>query len=333
MPEFRKDPLVERWVIIASERAKRPQEISAPPAQTPSPLCPFCAGNESMTPPPSLVLATSGIETSGVDWRVRVVPNKYPALIDDGEFSAMRSEALYVSMRGAGVHEVVIESPNHVIDMAALGTEDIELVLQAYCRRLLHWRGAGRWQYALIYKNQGVAAGATLAHSHSQITALPMVPREAFEEIEAAKKYFAAAKRCAFCDMASSEVASGARLVADTDRFVVFCPFAPRAAGETWLLPKRHSSVFEFASGDELVALAHTLRQTLIRLNRCFNEPPLNFFLHSNPLTEDENAHYHWHMEILPRLNQYAGFELGSGLYMNPLAPEQAAQSLRAVVL
>jgi UDPglucose--hexose-1-phosphate uridylyltransferase len=331
MPEFRKDPLVERWVIIASERAKRPRETSQPVAQTASSTCPFCAGNESMTPPPVLVLLDGGIEASSGRWQVRVVPNKYPALVDD-EFFAMFAGAPYHSMRGAGAHEVVIESPNHVIDMAALTAPELQLVLQAYCQRLLHWRSASRWRYALIYKNQGVAAGATLAHSHSQITALPMVPREAQEEIEAAQKYFAAAKRCAYCDIANREAASGTRLVTETDRFIVFCPFASRVAGETWLLPKCHSSVFEFASRDDLVALAHTLRQTLIRLNRCFNELPFNFFLHSNPLVEPENAHYHWHMEILPRLHQYAGFELGSGLYMNPLAPELAAQSLRGVV-
>jgi UDPglucose--hexose-1-phosphate uridylyltransferase len=331
MPEFRKDPLVERWVLIAAERAKRPRDKSGPAAQTASSVCPFCAGNESMTPAPTLVLADNRIDPSGANWRVRVVPNRYPALVD-GEFSAMPAEAPYSSMHGAGVHEVVIESPNHVIDLAALSAMDIELVLQAYRRRLLHWRRAGRWRYALIYKNQGVAAGATLAHSHSQITALPIVPREPLEEIQAAKKYFTAAKRCAYCDMAKDEVESGARMVTETDRFIVFCPFASRVAGETWLLPTRHSSVFEFASRDDLFALADTLRQTLIRLNRRFGELPFNFFLHSNPLKEAENSHYHWHMEILPRLHQYAGFELGSGIYMNPLAPEDTAQSLREVV-
>jgi UDPglucose--hexose-1-phosphate uridylyltransferase len=332
MPEFRKDPLVERWVIIASERAKRPRDTSERDSNTGLGGCPFCVGNERMTPPPVLVLTDDNVQPDEANWRVRVVPNKYPALIDREE-SATWTGAPYSSMEGAGAHEVVIESPRHVINMAALSVTEIELVLHAYRQRLLFWRGAGRWRYALIYKNQGVEAGATLAHGHSQITALPMVPKEAFEELEAGKTYLASAGRCAYCDMAQREREIGQRLVAENDRFIVFCPFASRVAAETWVLPKRHSSCFESGSKDDFLALARALRDILIRLNRCFHEPPFNYFLHSNPLGEPENDYSHWHLEILPKLHQLAGFELGSGCYMNPLPPEDAARLLREVVL
>jgi len=332
MPEFRKDPLVERWVIIASERAKRPRDTPERDSNAALGGCPFCVGNERMTPPPVLVLADDNVQPDEANWLVRVVPNKYPALIDQAVWDA-RTGAPYSSMEGAGAHEVVIESPRHVINMAALSVTEIELVLHAYRRRLLFWRGAGRWRYALIYKNQGVEAGATLAHGHSQITALPMVPKEALEEIEAGKKYFASAGRCAYCDMALRESEIGARVVAENDRFIVFCPFASRVAGETWVVPKRHLSCFESGSKEDFLALARSLRETLIRLNRRFYEPPFNYFLHNNPLSEPANDYYHWHLEILPRRQQFAGFELGSGCYMNPLAPEEAARLLRDAVL
>jgi UDPglucose--hexose-1-phosphate uridylyltransferase len=332
MPEFRKDPLVERWVIIASERAKRPRDAPERDFKTASADCPFCVGNESMTPPPVLVLTGDNVEGKDASWLVRVVPNKYPALIDQVE-PAQPTDAPYSSMHGAGAHEVVIESPKHVINMAALSAQEIELIFHAYRERLLHWRRAGRWRYALIYKNQGVEAGATLAHGHSQITALPMVPTEPLEEIESGKKYFASAGRCAYCDMARRESEIGRRVVAENDRFIVFCPFASRVAGETWVLPKRHSSCFEAGSEEDLLALARSWRETLMRLNLSFHDPPFNYFLHTNPLSEPENAYCHWHLEILPRLHQLAGFELGSGCYMNPLPPEDAARLLRGVAL
>lgn len=332
MSEFRKDPVVERWVIIAAERAKRPQ-VKPERVYTADPgICPFCAGNESMTPPPVLVLTDNDAQPGAAIWSVRVVPNKYPALIDH-QVSAPRTDGLYISMNGAGVHEVVIESPKHVINMAALGERDIELVFHAYRRRLLQWRGDPRWRYALIYKNQGAEAGATLAHGHSQITALPMVPKEPLEEIEAGKKYFASTGRCVYCVIAHRESEIGGRIVLENDRFIVFCPFASRVAGETWILPKRHSSCFESGSKADFLALARSLREALIRLSRRFDEPPLNYFLHNNPLNEPENDHYHWHLEILPKLHHFAGFEWGSGCYMNPLAPEDAARLLRDVAL
>jgi UDPglucose--hexose-1-phosphate uridylyltransferase len=332
MPEFRKDPVVERWVIIAAERAKRPQGKPERVHTVDTGICPFCPGNESMTPPAVLVLSDDNAPRGKSNWSVRVVPNKYPALVDQENLAA-RIDGPYHSMHGAGAHEVVIESAKHEIGMAALSERNIELVLHAYRQRLLQWRGEQRWRYALIYKNQGAEAGATLAHGHSQIAALPMVPKEPLEEIEAAKKYFASAGRCVYCVIAQRESEIGRRIVVENERFMVFCPFASRVAGETWILPKRHSSCFESGSKEDFLALARSLRETLVRLSRCFNEPAFNYFLHNNPLGEPENDCCHWHLEILPKLHHVAGFEWGSGCYLNPLAPEDAARLLRSAAL
>jgi UDPglucose--hexose-1-phosphate uridylyltransferase len=332
MPEFRKDPVLERWIIIAAERAKRPQSRLTPVQATQTGACPFCPGNESMTPPAVLVLANDEPPHREASWSVRVVPNKYPALVSQGD-SLSLFDGLYRSMNGAGVHEVIIESPSHVIEMSALGEADIERVLRAYRQRILDLRTGSRWRYALIYKNQGAEAGATLAHSHSQITALPMVPKEPREEIEAARKFFASTGRCVYCDIVRRESEIGERIVMENDRFIAYCPFASRVACETWIVPKRHSSCFESGSREDLIDLARALRETLIRLGARFDQPPFNYFLHNNPLSEPQNDFYHWHLEILPKLHHVAGFEWGSGCYMNPLAPENAARQLREIAL
>jgi UDPglucose--hexose-1-phosphate uridylyltransferase len=331
MPEFRKDPVVERWVIIAGARAKRPQPKPKRMYTPETGICPFCAGNENMTPPPVLVLANADTTMNQASWSVRVVSNKYPALTNY-QNSVPRSEGVYHSMNAAGVHEVVIESPKHVTDLAALGETQVERILQAYWHRMLYLRGDPRWRYVLIYKNQGSEAGATLAHGHSQITALPMVPKDPLEEFEAARNHYASTGGCVYCEILQRESETRARIVAANEQFIVFCPFASRVAGETWILPKRHVSCFDSASTD-LRALARSLRETLMRLARRFHEPAFNYFLHSNPLKEPENPYYHWHLEILPKLQYVAGFEWGSGFSMNSLAPEEAARLLRDVVI
>ncbi len=332
MPEFRKDPVVERWVIIAAERAKRPQSKLAKATATPSAICPFCAGNESLTPPPVLVFADHEPSTRGAGWSLRVVPNKYPALVNE-EFTARQTDVLQSSMSGAGVHEVVIESPRHMTAMAALSVAEIDGVLRAYQQRLVRLRGDPRWRYALIYKNEGAEAGATLPHCHSQITALPMVPAAPQEEIEGAKQYFSSVGGCVYCDIARRESADRVRVVVETERFIVFCPFASRVACEIWILPKRHSSSFQSGSREEIFSLSQLLRETLIRLGRGFEEPAFNYFLHNSPLDDPENDCWHWHLEILPKLHHVAGFEWGSGCYLNPMAPEDAARLLRGVAL
>jgi UDPglucose--hexose-1-phosphate uridylyltransferase len=285
-----------------------------------------------MTPPPVLVLPDDTALVEEGSWSVRVVPNKYPALVDQPVWDQPMA-GLYRSLNATGVHEVVIESARHVVDVAALGTAQIERVFHAYRRRMLHLRNDPRWQYALFFKNQGIAAGASLSHVHSQMTALPMVPREPLDELEAGKEYYASTGRCVYCDVARRESETAARIVTENEGFIVFCPFASRVPAEMWILPKRHSSCFDSGTAAEFRDLAHSLREALTRLAQRFHRPAFNYYLHSNPLGEPESPRYHWHLEILPRLQYFAAFESGSGLYMNSLAPEEAARLLRAVVL
>jgi UDPglucose--hexose-1-phosphate uridylyltransferase len=326
MPEFRKDPIVDRWVIISTDRAKRP--VYGPGGEV-SDLqeCPFCAGNEAMTPPEILVFRDeSDLPRSG-HWTVRVVPNKYPAVVPDGSGTQIADE-LYAAQDGIGVHEVIIESPSHVTDMALLSDEQFEAILRAYGDRITDLRGDRKLRYVLIYKNQGVEAGATLEHVHSQLVALPMIPKRVLEEIGAAKNYYESKGRCVFCDTIIRETRGRERFVIENNRFIVICPFAPRFPYETWVLPKRHASFFEPSTQPDNFDLARILRETLRRLCRLGN-PAFNYVIHSNPLDQSENDHYHWHIEILPKLIQVGGFEWGSDCYINTVTPEQSARLLR----
>ena len=326
MPEFRKDPTVDRWVIIATERAKRPVHREA----SDTALCPFCAGNESLTPPEVLVFRDQSDPSGLPNWTVRVVPNKYPALVPDGSRLETTSEN-YEARIGTGAHEVIIESPHHVTDVTLLSESQFGAVLRAYRSRIMELRTDKRFRYILIYKNQGTEAGATLEHVHSQLIAMPMIPKLILEEIETAKNYYQANRRCVFCDVIRKETASE-RFVTGNARYLVICPFAPRFPYETWILPKQHASLFERNTQPDDVDLARILRETLIRLNRSLGGPAFNYFIHSNPLDQGENSYYHWHMEIIPKLIQVGGFEWGSGSYINTVTPEQSARSLRAAI-
>jgi UDPglucose--hexose-1-phosphate uridylyltransferase len=327
MPEFRKDPVTDRWVIIAPERAKRPIHREA----SHSAQCPFCAGNESMTPPEILVLRDESELCSLSNWTVRVVPNKYPALVPDGSGLEIIDEN-YEARSGIGAHEVIIESPYHVTDMALLSERQLEIILRAYRHRIIELRTDRRFRYILIYKNQGIEAGATLEHVHSQLVAMPMLPKLVLEEIEIAKNYYLANRRCVFCDVIRKETREGERVVIENARYIVICPFAPRFPYETWILPRNHSSSLEHNTQQDDFDLAQVLRGILIRLNHSLGGPAFNYVIHSNPLDGEGNDYYHWHLEILPKLIQVGGFEWGSGSYINTVTPEQSARSLRAAM-
>jgi UDPglucose--hexose-1-phosphate uridylyltransferase len=328
MPEFRKEPISDRWVIISTERAKRPVDHGSTGEVSDAGACPFCAGHETMTPPEILVLHSESEPPNSRQWSVRVVPNKYPALVRDGSGIQIVDE-LYAAQAGIGAHEVIIESPSHLTDMALLSDKQFETILRAYSDRITDLRGDRKLRCVLIYKNQGPEAGATLEHVHSQLIGLPMVPKQVLEEIGAAKTYYASKKRCVFCDVIGNETKGRERFVIENDRFVVVCPFAPRFPYETWILPKRHASFFERNTQEDNFDLARILRETLRRLNHCLGNPPFNYVIHSNPLDQDGNDYYHWHIEILPKLIQVGGFEWGSGFYINTVTPEQSASLLR----
>mgnify|MGYP003576083482 FL=1 len=331
MSELRKDPLIDRWVIIATERSKRPHADRIAKDSDRDEPCPFCAGREGETPPEVLAYRDPSAPANSPGWRVRVVPNKYPALAGVGDIS-LPSDSAYVSLSGVGAHEVIIESPKHCLSMAELSEGQVEEVLRAYRQRLIVLQKDERWKSILIYKNEGSAAGATLEHVHSQLLALPIVPREIDQEWRALVSHHDATNGCLYCEMLDTERADGRRLLFETAAFIGFCPFASRFPFEICLVPKEHSPAFETMANDELRELAFMLRQLLQRLARIV-DAPLNYVIHSAPLRERRRERYHWHLEILPRITKIAGFELASGYYINTVAPEDAARQLREIAL
>jgi UDPglucose--hexose-1-phosphate uridylyltransferase len=330
MSELRKDPVTGRSVIIAPERDKRPRQLGARNHLAQSELCPFCAGNEAMTPPEVWALREKDTRSNSPGWRVRVVPNKYPAL-EDGSSWTSRQDGIYNSWKGFGVHEVIIESHDHLVNLGMLSKAQFANILRAYRDRMRDLQRDSRWDYLLLYKNQGNLAGATLEHIHSQLVALPFVPTQAIDELSGTKRHHQRTGRCLYCDIIQQELAHRERLVTATNRFVTFCPFASRFAYETWILPRNHKAAFVESSEPDLLALAGALRGVVTRLNRALENPPFNYFIHSAPVHDTASAHFHWHMEILPQLARAAGFEWGSGSHMNPVAPEDAARLLRDV--
>jgi len=329
MPELRKDPTTDRWVIISTDRSRRPVDFVRAPVPTvrSTRFCPFCPGNESKTPPEVLAYRNgSGANQPG--WQLRVVPNKFPVLGIEGDLDR-EGEGLFDKMQGIGAHEVVIEAPEHALSMTELSEKQIEQVLWSFRDRTLDLKNDGRLRYVLLFKNHGEAAGAMLEHSHSQVIALPVVPRRVQEEMEVAQRYFEFKERCVFCDLIRQELKDASRVVTETDLFVVLEPYAPRFPFETWILPRRHHSHFETADGQQLQNLAWVLRATLRKLEKVLEMPPYSLLVHTAPLQEPAKNFYHWHIEIIPKLTRVAGFEWGTGFYINPTPPEESAKFLR----
>jgi UDPglucose--hexose-1-phosphate uridylyltransferase len=328
MPELRKDPITERWVIISSERGKRPSDWTMEPKVRGGGFCPFCPGNEDKTPPEVRALRPGTEQKNVPGWKIRVVPNKFPALQIEGDLNR-RGEGLYDVMNGVGAHEVIIETPNHLAELADLDTDHIYDTLLIFRERILDLKNDTRFKYILIFKNHGISAGASLEHSHSQLIATPIIPKRVQEELLGAKKHFDFKERCIYCDILHQEVQMSKRLVVRTDDYVSVEPFAPRFPFETWLLPVKHYSHFEAMELREYYGLAAVLKETLLRINRTLESPHYNFILHTSPVQEAPLLEYHWHIEIIPKLTKVAGFEWGSGFYINPTPPEMAAQHLR----
>src|SRR5574340_550089 len=250
MPELRKDPIVGRWVIISTERGKRPSEFESYQAPSKAGFCPFCPGNESKTPNEVLAYRKNGGIANSPGWHIRVVPNKYPALKVEGDLNR-EGDGVYDKMNGVGAHEVIIESPDHKDTLSKMTPGQFEEVLWAYRDRIIDLKKDMRLRYILIFKNHGEAAGASLEHTHSQLIALPVVPIYVREEVEGAKTYYNFKERCIFCDIIRQEAASGARVIQETDHFLVLSPYAPRFPFETWIMPKQHESAFENSQRSE----------------------------------------------------------------------------------
>jgi UDPglucose--hexose-1-phosphate uridylyltransferase len=327
MTELRKDPIVGRWVIISTERANRPHDTSEHQPPKREGICPLCPGSERMTPPEILAFRPDG-GPNDANWTVRVVPNKFPALRIEGDLGKA-AEGLYDRMNGVGAHEVVIESERHDVDLFDLPPKQFEDVLWAYRERLLDLKKDRRFKSVIIFKNHGSAAGASLAHSHSQLIALPIVPKRVIEEMSGCKNYFHFRDRCLFCDITMQEMDQKSRIVEENGEFVAYAPYAPRFPFETWIVPKRHQCAYEMIESDQIRSLAAIFRRTLRRLNLALENPPFNYIIHSAAFQEGAADYYHWHIEIMPKLTKVAGFEWGSGFYINPTPPEEAAKFLR----
>ncbi|MEO0142013.1 MAG: galactose-1-phosphate uridylyltransferase [candidate division WOR-3 bacterium] len=332
MPELRKDPVVGRWVIISTERAKRPKDFKfAPEEKHINPQeCPFCPGNEGATPPEIYALRENSPPNSP-GWTLRVIPNKFPALRIEGDLNR-RGEGIYDKMNGIGAHEVIIETPDHKLDLADLNAEQFYNLVLTYKLRIADLKKDPRLRYVMIFKNFGVVAGASLEHSHSQLIATPVIPKRVIEEMDGAKRYFEYRDRCIFCDIIAQETKTTKRLVNENNTFIAVCPFAPRFPFEIWIIPRNHISNFEDTPDNELKDLANILKDCLIRLKKALNIPPYNFVIHTTPITLKGIEFYHYHIEIIPVLTRIAGFEWGTGFYINPTAPEESAAYLKNVM-
>jgi UDPglucose--hexose-1-phosphate uridylyltransferase len=332
LPELRKDPILGRWVIISSERVNRPTDFHRHRSRKAGGgFCPFCAGNEYTTPPEILAYRPEGSDPNSPDWSLRVVPNKYPALQIEGRLDPV-GEELFLKTDGIGAHEVIIETPVHEHNLSTLSLKEVETLLWAYRSRLIDLERDPRLEYVLIFKNQGPAAGATLEHSHSQLIALPIVPKHVREEVEGSLSYHRQNGRCVYCDLIAREGELHDRVVAENEHFIALCPFASLFSFEIWIVPKSHVARYEHSSA-EFPPLAALLRETVRRLNAVLDEPDYNYVIHTSPLRAGDIAHYHWHLELIPKVSQIAGFEWGSGFYINQTPPEEAAASLRSAAI
>lgn len=332
MPELRKDPILGRWIIISKERGKRPTDFIVERNVTKGGFCPLCPGNENTTPPEVLAFGrpTSTPNTPG--WSLRVVPNKYPALVIEGNLDK-EGDGLYDMMNGIGAHEVLIESPSHDEVFTYLPVDRIQQVFLAFRDRINDLSKDPRFRYVMIFKNFGQAAGASLEHSHSQVIALPILPRMIVSELDGSLSYYKYKERCIFCDIIRQEIRQDVRVVCQNEHFITIAPYAPRSPFEMWILPIRHSSSYASLDDQAFFSLASIFSESMRRLDRCLPGVPYNFVLHTSPLRSNPLEHFHWHFEIMPKLTSIAGFEWGSGFYINPTPPEDAAKYLQEVNL
>ncbi|MFA5145058.1 MAG: galactose-1-phosphate uridylyltransferase [Candidatus Omnitrophota bacterium] len=331
MSELRRDPIVGRWVIVDTDHPSKPEDFQHEPHTWRGGTCPFCYGNELLTPPEIDSTRDPNTRPNTSGWQVRVVPNKFPALQIEGDIDR-RALGIYDMSNGVGAHEVLIDSPYHNKNLPDLLNSEIECIISMLCRRAIDLTKDHRFKYLMIFKNYGPAAGASLEHPHIQTIALPMVPKNVLEEIHGSSNYFKYRERCIFCDMVRQEEQEKERIVLENKYFLSFCPFVSRFPFEIWIIPKKHSSHFCYIHPEEIPSLAEIIKDTLSKLRNVFPDPAYNFIIHSLPINGDAGAgvgYYHWHIEIMPKLTRVAGFEWGSGFYVVSTPPELAAKYLR----
>lgn len=336
-PEFRRDPLHHTWVVFAPERQRRPQDYVAATLASDT-LDPFAEGNERLTPREVYAVRKEKTKPNEPGWRVRVVPNRYPALRIEGALESA-PVGLYDKLTGIGAHEVIIETPRGDTALEELTTAEIAEVFASYRERIIDLDKDSRFQHIYIFKNVGPSAGASLVHAHSQLVALPLVPPAIEAKLTRAREHFRLKQRSLFADILHTEKTDGSRMVAENDGYALFCPYASRFPFEMAIFPKRHHPEFISCTTTELNDLGEILRFALQRLNAVLDKPGYNLLLHMAPLRRPQNERfstvrhdYSWHLEIVPRFNALAGFEIGLGAYINTVFPEEAARFLRGEV-
>ena len=332
MPELRKDPIVGRWVIVSSERGKRPSDFSLKKMEKREVFCPLCPGNEAWTPPEVFAFRDKDTSPDSPGWSIRIVPNKFPALWPQGEMDRQR-DGMFERMNGIGAHEVVIETPEHGTEFSDLPLHVIKKILFVFKMRTEELSKDPRFQHIVIFKNRGTTTGDFLQHTYSQIIALPIVPKRILEELNGGKRYHRDHDRCVYCEMVEQECQSGIRVVEINQDFVSFTPFAARFPFEIWIMPRFHDSNYVNIQQHQFQTLAEVLSNTLKRLDRVLETPPYNLVFHTAPLLGEDLPYFHWHIEIIPKVTKIAGFEWGTGFYINPTPPEQSAAYLREVTI
>lgn len=339
MPELRRDPVIGRWIIIATDRVRRPGDFRLRPTIEEKSECPFCEGHESATTNELFAIRSPNSGKNQPGWSVRVVAGRIPILSREGEPNR-HGKGMYDLMNGIGAHEVIIEAPKHVHGMSDLEPAQIEKVIETYIQRIRELEKDSRLKYVLIFKNHGVIAGPVkdvIRHTRSQLIAMPVVPKRVKEELEGARLYYQYKDRCVFCDLIREEQNKELRIVEENESFVVYCPFASVTPFEMKLLPKKHQTDFASLDRSQWSSLADILKRSLTRLSLALEDPPHNLILYSAPYRRKKrdgywktiDDDYHWHIEIMPRLSHVAGFEWGTGIYINPTSPEEAAELLR----
>jgi len=339
MPTLRRDPVNARWVINPDLTADHSSSLIEMEKLLSRGICPFCEGNEKHTPPEIFAIRAKGSIKDGPSWEVRVVPNISPALKVELELDR-RAERMYDLMNAVGAHEIIIETPRHVANLAELDTGKIVKVLQTYRERIFDLKKDQRLRSVIVFKNYGERAGSSpIKHAHSQLIAVSVTPKNVKEELSGAREYFAYKERCVYCDMIRQEMSVDKRVICSNDDFLAMTPFASRFSYEIWILPKKHSVDFENTSDAQFENLAALFKEVLLRLKVHLNDPPYNYIFHTGPNRTKRrgetwktlNQDYHWHMEIMPRYTRIDGFEWGTGLYINATTPEEAAANLKKV--
>lgn len=336
MPEFRRNIISDEWVIISDERANRPEIFRKEEKrvkQKINAVCPFDRGNESMTPPEIIRMDRSGkIVNAPTEWQTRVVPNKFPALKPDATLSTKRV-GIYDVMDGFGIHEVIINSPDHLLSLSQLNESCIELVIRTYAIRIREIKKDPKFESVVIMLNQGKDAGASLEHTHSQVFATPFIPPLLERELDAAKRYYKKHKCCAMCDILDFEIGDGSRKIFENSGFLIIEPFASGNPFETWILPKKHHSNFETIDDKEISSFAECLKILADFFHHKLNNSQYNYYIHTGPLRTGSNHHYHWHFELIPKLQIKAGFEIASGIDICNTTPEYTAGFMRDNIL